>query len=371
VPPFVSPGTVEGSVKFHQEFSVVSSLRYDRVFVIFQTESLLISYYKDQAYIHKSGLTTFDTAFYACGTIMTILWQQEIIEACDQELWQLLGLKLYAKLDKSIRQQSLVEDYYLPLFFHLYYQATKSHHSPLIVGINAPQGGGKSTLTSYLIQLFGWCDLRAVTLSIDDFYLAREDQLRLAAENPENIYLQQRGYPGTHDIELGFNTLATLKSPKSVKSLALPRYDKSKHQGQGDRTDKDLWPETPLPVDIVLLEGWMLGFHPLPSARLEDSQMIKINTLLENYQHWHRLLDSFIYICPEDPEFFVEWRSEAEARMKAQGLPGMSADEVRNYAKKFLPAYRLYGPHLLENPPTPQSFLKIVIGKNRLPISHP
>jgi len=300
---------------------------------------------------------------------MNLSWQKKVYESCDHKHWRKLGIKLNECLDTSIKQEGLVDNYYLPLFFYLYEQTTLANQTTLIVGINAPQGGGKSTLTNYLVQLFTWSKLKAVTLSIDDFYLTREAQVRLAQDHSENIFLQQRGYPGTHDIDLGVQILSHLKNPQTGQSISLPIYDKSRHEGQGDRIDKGHWPEVQLPVDIVLLEGWMLGFQPLPQDQVQDMQLSKINSLLENYKKWHRFLDSFIYIYPKDPYFVVDWRCEAEERMKAQGLPGMSTIDVRNYAEKFLPAYHLYSPNLIEDPPVTNTYLKIEIGKDRLPTS--
>ncbi|MGY8813117.1 MAG: hypothetical protein ACKVHQ_00155 [Gammaproteobacteria bacterium] len=299
---------------------------------------------------------------------MTLSWQQQTFESCDQELWQDLRVKLDEKVDKSIKQKGLIDNFYLPLFFKLHAQLTSSNQPAFVVGINAPQGGGKTTLTSYLVQMFNWCNLKAVTLSIDDFYLKREDQVRIAQEHRDNIYLQQRGYPGTHDIELGVETFSLLKNPQNTQTLALPRYDKSRHRGQGDRADKESWPNTQLPVDIILFEGWMLGFQALPPDQIEDKKLLKINTLLEKYHKWHQFLDSFVYLYPEDVDYVVEWRIEAEERMKAKGFTGMTTSEVREYAEKFLPAYRLYSPSLIRNTPTTKNFITIKIGKNRLPI---
>jgi D-glycerate 3-kinase len=299
---------------------------------------------------------------------MTLTWQEIVLQDISTDHWQDLKQKLMASLDPAIHQPGLVDRYYLPLFFHLYQQRTASGQPGFIAGINAPQGGGKSTLTSYLVKLFDWSGLRAVTLSIDDFYLTREQQVRLAADFPDNPYLQQRGYPGTHDIELGANILFRLKQPDTGSRLLLPRYDKSQHQGQGDRAIESVWPEIELPVDIVLVEGWMLGFQPVSAGLVTDPHLQQINTLLEQYSAWHSLLDSFVYIRPDDPAHVLEWRSEAEERMKAKGLPGMTASEVRAYAEKFLPAYQLYGPQLTRKPPPGHAFLQIDIGKNRLPL---
>lgn len=43
--------------------------------------------------------------------------------------------------------------------------------------------------------------------------------------------------------------------------IPFPRYDKSKFQGRGDRADQSTWPQVEAPLDIVLFEGWMLGFR--------------------------------------------------------------------------------------------------------------
>ena len=299
---------------------------------------------------------------------MTSTWQQQIKSTSDPDLWNELRHKLDKSLDPSIHQQGLIEQFYLPLFFYLHEQSRRKNQPGFIVGLNAPQGGGKSTLSSYLVKMFEWSGLHAVTLSIDDFYLPRQDQVRLASENPDNPYLQQRGYPGTHDIALGADILFHLKQFESDHTLSLPRYDKSKHNGQGDRAEPALWSTVPLPVDVVLFEGWMLGFQTLPPDRISDKHLQKINTLLKQYADWHSLLDCFVSLCPEDPVYVIDWRSEAEERMKARGLSGMSASEVRAYAEKFLPAYRLYSPHLSSHPPTPDAYLNICIGKNRLPV---
>jgi D-glycerate 3-kinase len=297
---------------------------------------------------------------------VTLSWQNQIYETADRRLWQELRLKLEAIPDPVLRQPRLIEDLYLPLYFFLTRQTEKHAGRPHFIGINAPQGGGKSTLAGYLVKLFAWCGYRAVTLSIDDFYLTHVDQTRLARMYPDNPYLQQRGYPGTHDIALGLETLTCLKEPKGRAKSRLPRYDKSLHQGRGDRMQMELWPEVALPVDVVVLEGWMLGFQPLPPDRIQTRALAEVNALLANYRAWHRFLNTFVYLRALDPVYAIEWRSEAESRMKARGLPGMSNEEVRAYAEKFLPAYQLYGPPLAQRPPA-ADYLSIDIGRDRLP----
>jgi D-glycerate 3-kinase len=42
--------------------------------------------------------------------------------------------------------------------------------------------------------------------------------------------------------------------------VLIPRYDKSKFNGCGDRAEISEWTKVEEPVDLVIVEGWMLGF---------------------------------------------------------------------------------------------------------------
>lgn len=88
--------------------------------------------------------------------------------------------------------------------------------------------------------------------------------------HPDNPLLQVRGQAGTHDIELARQTLEQLKSATSESSeVAVVRYDKSAHEGRGDRAPPSKWQQVKGKVDVVLFEGWMLGFKPLTDQAAE------------------------------------------------------------------------------------------------------
>jgi pantothenate kinase-related protein Tda10 len=55
-----------------------------------------------------------------------------------------------------------------------------------------------------------------------------------------------------------------------ISFLLLGRYDKSAQGARGDRADPSVWPRVCGPVDIVLFEGWMSGFTPLPEEQVGD-----------------------------------------------------------------------------------------------------
>jgi D-glycerate 3-kinase len=88
---------------------------------------------------------------------------------------------------------------------------------PFILALNGIQGIGKTTLVTALASALAeslrtleppsasalaLSDSAVLVLSLDDFYLTHADQTALAAANPENALLHQRGEPGTHDVTL-------------------------------------------------------------------------------------------------------------------------------------------------------------------------
>ena len=240
---------------------------------------------------------------------------------------------------------------------------------PVFVGINGPQGSGKSFLAQGLVEKLFKQGLQSVTVSIDDFYLTRKEQIELAKRHPGNLYLQNRGYPGTHDTELGSKVLESLKQVNRSGSTECPVYDKSAHQGKGDRVPREKWKKILAPLDFVFFEGWMLGFSPVIEANelaKLDPSMREVNSFLEKYQPWNALYDGFIQIIPEQMSWVIDWRIEAEENMKALGKPGMSREEVTRFIHGFLPAYDLYFPRLLKHPPKALARLEIRIGRDRL-----
>jgi D-glycerate 3-kinase len=214
-----------------------------------------------------------------------------------------------------------------------------ARNRPAVVGLQGPQGAGKTTLTRRVLAQAAELGLSGASVSIDDFYVTRDEQLRLAAAHPGNPYLEHRGYPGTHDIALGVRTITALRSLDAGASMRLPRYDKTAHGGRGDRAPESAWPLITGPLDLVIVEGWMLGFEPVAEADLPDPMLAVPNRALAAYGRWHRLLDAFVVLRPRDWRYVLRWRVEAEERTKAAGRPGLSADAIEDYVRRFLPAY--------------------------------
>jgi D-glycerate 3-kinase len=205
-----------------------------------------------------------------------------------------------------------------------------------------------------------------VSVSIDDFYLSRAEQNALAKRYPNNPFLQQRGYPGTHDLDLGVSVLTALKTLRAGSCLRLPVYDRSAFEGLGDRLPESDWRRVDGPLEVVV-EGWMLGFVPIEDVLFSDPSLRVINELLRSYAAWHSLLDGFIWLEPEDYFFVRQWRVEAEERSVATGNSGMTPERIKAFVEMFLPAYETYIPGLRARPPTKAPHLRVVIGRDRLP----
>eukprot|EP00892_Ulva_mutabilis_P004232 jgi/Ulvmu1/2180/UM013_0025.1 len=271
----------------------------------------------------------------------------------------------------SDRQRVL--HYYLPVFYWVRQQVTeckkRGKAGPCVVGVSAPQGCGKTTLVGELEKLLAVEGLNAASVSIDDFYMRRSQLVELAEQHPSNSLVQGRGNAGTHDLPLGTQTLQQLQASRDA--VKLPRYNKSAYSGAGDRAHPAAWPEVALPVDVVLFEGWMLGFRPVSAAAAAavDPGLREVNEWLRGYKRaWDAFVDSWLVIEVADAQWVFQWRLQAEQQMRAEGKAGMSDDEVAVFVRRYMPAYEAYLPALYARGPTtarPGRTLFVRVGESR------
>ncbi|KAF2395754.1 P-loop containing nucleoside triphosphate hydrolase protein [Trichodelitschia bisporula] len=229
------------------------------------------------------------------------------------------------------------------------------------VGINGIQGVGKTTLVRNLVSDLNARGLNTVALSIDDFYLTHEEQFRLRS-NSGNPLFAVRGNPGTHDMELMEEVFRSLSNRQPVD---LPKYDKSAYNGDGDRVPDDQWRtvnrEAKSTVDVVIFEGWCVGFHPLNDdefqSRVEEVMQALattgfqkasedaprlVNSALKTYTAIFQMLDILIHIDAENLRWVYEWRWQAEAKMREETGKGMSLPETKSFVDAYWPAYVMY-----------------------------
>lgn len=243
-------------------------------------------------------------------------------------------------------------DLYVPQWFEK--RDLSQDKSPLFILLSGPQGSGKSYTAQfaykYLLEKYGESK-RVVQMSIDDFYLTHEDQKEFSDKFADNKLLQGRGLPGTHDIPLLSKCINALISGEDSKVI-LPQYDKSKFNGEGDRCAKGK--EVTLPLDIVVLEGWFLGFSPIlerqeisTNPHLQSSaEMVQVNANLFFYKDmlWNNpeIKSLGIVFAADDIHDVYKWRLEQEQALRKTTGEGMTDEEVKKFIDRYFPCYQLY-----------------------------
>ncbi|MAE03781.1 MAG: hypothetical protein CMK25_06020 [Porticoccaceae bacterium] len=218
-----------------------------------------------------------------------------------------------------------------------------------ILGINGSQGSGKSTLADYLCTMIAdRHGIKAVSLSMDDFYLTKAERALLA--DTTHPLLATRGVPGTHDIDLAIRTVEQLTAGEDTQ---IPRFDKS----IDDRVTGDKVEMHRGAVSLIVIEGWCWGATAqseselqLPINSLEKTEDSKghwrhyINqSLAGNYQQLFAMVDQLIMLQAPSFDTVYNWRLEQESKLiehlKSTANPAksglMSAQQIRRFIQYF------------------------------------
>lgn len=210
-----------------------------------------------------------------------------------------------------------------------------------VIGLCGPQGSGKTTLARAAARLLEERGLKAVAVSLDDFYLTRPLRQQLARD--VHPLLATRGPPGTHDVAMALGVLDAARAPGR---LVLPAFDKA----ADTRAPRTTWRTLSAPVDVVILEGWCVGARAQGAAALErpvndlerdeDPQGVwrnYVNAQLDGpYQTLFARLHSLILLKPPGGfEPVAEWRLEQERKLRARTGGGMSDAEVLRFISHY------------------------------------
>lgn len=210
-----------------------------------------------------------------------------------------------------------------------------------IYAIGGLQGTGKSTLAAQLVAAARRRGVRAVTLSIDDFYLGKRERLRLGRD--VHPLLATRGPPGTHDVALACDTLDALSQGRPTR---LPRFDKI--------ADRRLPPSRWTPardVELVVFEGWFLKAPPQAADELRQP----VNALERNEDPdgvWRRYcndalahdypplwarLDRLLWLQGPGFERVPDWRWQQEQTLQAANprRKAMTRPQVERFVQLF------------------------------------
>lgn len=194
--------------------------------------------------------------------------------------------------------------------------------TPLVIGVAGGQGSGKSTFARQLVAALSAAGARAVTCSLDDFYLSRARRRELAAT--VHPLLVTRGVPGTHDVAALAGVIEDLGREGTV---SLPGFDK----GTDDPLPRERWRTVRAPVDVLVLEGWCVGARPQDDAALAEP-VNELERVEDRDGRWRRFvnealagayaalwsrLDGLLFIEVPDLDAVRRWRGQQEQALPA------------------------------------------------------
>ena len=171
---------------------------------------------------------------------------------------------------------------------------------PRVFGLSGPVGAGKSTIARAVCRALGNAGMRTVALSMDDFYLSRDERDRRG--------IAWRASPGSHDLDLMVATLAAIHD--GSRPLLLPRFDMS----VDDRSADESLDDSP---DVVLFEGWILGYAGEGYDRILP------------YVDWHLHLD-----VPKDVA--RRRRFDRETKLRDRTGKAFSPDQMQRFWDEVL-----------------------------------
>ena len=252
----------------------------------------------------------------------------------------------------------------------------KKSSKTTILGINGAQGSGKSTLADLLAYLFSKkYQLNVVVLSIDDFYLTR--QQREVLSKSVHPLLATRGVPGTHDVGLAMNIIHSLCDVAGTTFI--PRFDKA----TDDRVAEQNWDQISTSADIIILEGWCLGAEQQPEEDLlepinklekeEDPDAIWRNYVNRQlgglYQDLFNMIDIWIMLKAPSFDCVYQWRLEQENKLRnslSDSTSGTGDNQVMDESgvERFIQHYQRITEHLLDTLPGKVDYL-FEMDKNR------
>ncbi|RMX70274.1 hypothetical protein DD238_000070 [Peronospora effusa] len=273
-----------------------------------------------------------------------------------------------AKRSQAVDERALrrrVDDYYLPMFRWTteVVEAVQKKQGGIkrcvCIGLSCPQGGGKTTTSMYMQNALSLMGKKCAVMSLDDVYWKYEQQMALAKANPDNPLLQYRGNPGTIDVAFLMTLIQQCKT--STGEIVLPRYDKSKHNGRGDRAPLSEWDRKQGPLDVLRLEGWCMGFQAIDDSCSKLSEHMKVvNMELRVFDKIYKELDGLILLKIDDLDWIYEWREQPEQLLREANKPAMTPNEVRDFVDRFMPAYKTYLKELYIDPKHSSSYLATV-----------
>ena len=211
--------------------------------------------------------------------------------------------------------ENFFENIVIPLVVYL--ESLTKRDKPYFICLSGGQGSGKTTLSDFIQIVLSKVQTRKVVgFSIDDIYKTREERERLA--NTVHPLCKVRGVPGTHDIQLGLNTVKSLFEADDSCFTSIPSFSKplDKHN------PKETWKKFKGRPEFIFFDAWCGGARPVseenwqgpinPLEEEEDPDGIwskwSNRELAGDYQELFAIFDLLILITVPDIDFVYRSR---------------------------------------------------------------
>ena len=140
----------------------------------------------------------------------------------------------------------------------VYFNSMSGGDVPVFIGFTGGQGSGKTTLSEFVqLALQVGFDRKTVGFSIDDIYKTREQREHIA--KTVHPMCEVRGVPGTHDVQLGLDTLDSLCEARADSVTAIPAFSKPLDQ----HLPEESWQKFEGRPDFIFFDAWCGGARPL------------------------------------------------------------------------------------------------------------
>ncbi len=226
---------------------------------------------------------------------------------------------LLNSLVKELKIENIGENFFknivIPLSVHL--DALPRREKPYFICLSGGQGSGKSTLSEFIHLVLTQVKNRtAVGFSIDDIYKTIEEREHLS--RTVHPLCRVRGVPGTHDIQMGLNTINSLFGANDSTLTPIPSFSKplDKHNPH------EKWKRYKGRPEYIFFDAWCGGAKPI----IEKNWKGPLNTLEKeedpagiwskwsnrelagDYQELFALIDLLILITVPNIEFVYRSR---------------------------------------------------------------